>query len=65
MYVILKQLLPAIEDPENMQYINYNVEIPGDEIYEYESLELAIAKKEELLNDPRYTGRNLKIKECQ
>jgi hypothetical protein len=48
-----------------MQYINYNVEIPGDEIYEYESLELAIAKKEELLNDPRYTGRNLKIEECQ
>jgi hypothetical protein len=65
MYVILKQLLPAIEGPENMQYINYNVEIPGDEIYEYESLELAIAKKEELLNDPRYTGRNLKIEECQ
>lgn len=65
MYVILKQLLPAIEGHDDLQYINYNVEIPGDEIYEYGSLELAIAKKEELLNDPRYTGRNLKIEECQ
>ncbi len=66
MYVILKQLLPVMEDaPEDMQYIDYNVEIPGDEIYQYESLAEATAKQEELSNDPRYAGRNLKIEECQ
>lgn len=66
MYVILKQLLPVIESiPDNMQYIDYIVEIPGDEVYKYESLMIANAKRIELLNDPRYAGRNLKIEQCQ
>ena len=66
MYVILKQLLPIIEGtPDNMQYIDYIVEIPGDSVFKYESLVIANAKRNELLNDPRYAGRNLKIEECQ
>lgn len=65
MYVILKQLLPVVQGPEEFEYIDYCTDIPGDEVYKYESLTIANAKRIELVNDPRYAGRNLKIKECQ
>jgi hypothetical protein len=64
MYVILKQLLPVLEStPEELQYIDWCTCIDGDEKFEFETLEEAENKKLELLNDSRYTGRNLKIKQ--
>jgi hypothetical protein len=46
-----------------MQYIDWCTCIEGDEIFEFETLVEAEIKKTELEVDPRYTGRNLKIKE--
>lgn len=65
-YVILKQLTPALADiPEELQYIDWCTCIPGDEKYQFDALQEAEAKVAELSIDERYTGRNLKIKECQ
>ena len=64
MYIILKQLLPVLEStPVDMQYIDWCTCIDGDEKFEFQTLEEAETKKEELLTDPRYQGRELKIKE--
>lgn len=65
MYVILKQLLPVIEGDVNFQYIDYCIEIPGDQIYKFDTIEQAEIKKIELQNNSAYAGRNLKIEECQ
>ena len=66
-YIILKELLPSLKDTldynENMNFITKCLCIENDELYIYDTLEEAEAKRQELLNDSRYEGRELKIKE--
>jgi len=66
-YIILKELLPSLKDTpdydESMNFITKCLCIENDELYVFDTLEEAELKKEELLNDSRYSGRELKIKE--
>jgi hypothetical protein len=66
-YIILKELLPSLKGTpdydESMNFITKCICIENDELYVYDTLEEAEAKKVELLNDNRYQGRELKIKE--
>ena len=66
-YIILKELLPSLKGitdyDENMNFITKCICIENDELYVYDTLEEAETKKVELLNDIRYEGRELKIKE--
>ena len=66
-YVILKELLPSLkgtpEYDENMNFIQKCSCIENDELFVYDTLEEAENKKLELLNDVRYLGRELKIRE--
>jgi hypothetical protein len=63
-YTILKQLLPEMVDtPEELQYIDWCTCIEGDEKFVFNTLEEAEIKKEEMLSDPRYINRKLKIKQ--
>ena len=48
---------------EEMCFITLNYSIENDELYVYDTLEEAETKRQELLNDIRYEGRDLKIKE--
>lgn len=48
---------------EDMCFITLNYSIENDELYVYDTLGEAEAKRQELLNDSRYEGRELKIKE--
>jgi hypothetical protein len=65
-YIILKEILPSMKDTpdynEDMCFITRNYGIENDELYVYDTLEEAEAKKQELSNDSRYEGRELKIK---
>lgn len=60
-FVILKQLLPVMNDDENFQYIDKCTCIENDEIFYYETLVEAEEKIIQLQDDERYSGRNLKI----
>ena len=66
-YIILKELLPSLKGTpnydESMNFITKCICIENDELYVYDTLEEAEIKKVELLNDSRYEGRELKIKE--
>jgi hypothetical protein len=66
-YIILKELLPSLKGTpdydESMNYIHKCLCIEGDEMFVYDTLEEAENKKLELLNDSRYVGRELKIRE--
>jgi hypothetical protein len=66
-YIILKELLPSLKDTlnydESMNFITKCICIENDELYVYDTIEEAEIKKVELLNDSRYEGRELKIKE--
>jgi len=66
-YIILKELLPSLKDTpdydESMNFIQKCSCIEGDEMFVYNTLEEAENKRLELLNDNRYTGRELKIRE--
>jgi hypothetical protein len=66
-YIILKEVIPSMKNTpdynEEMCFITLNYSIEGDELYVYDTLEEAEAKRQELLNDSRYEGRDLKIKE--
>ena len=66
-YIILKEVIPSMKDTpdynEDMCFITLNYSIQNDELYVYDTLEEAEAKRQELLNDSRYEGRELKIKE--
>lgn len=66
-YVILKELLPSLKDTpdydENMNFITKCICIENDELFVYDTLQEAEIKREQLLTDTRYQGRELKIKE--
>jgi hypothetical protein len=66
-YIILKELLPSLKGTpnydESMNFIQKCSCIEGDEMFVYDTLEEAEIKKVELLNDSRYSGRELKIRE--
>ena len=66
-YIILKELLPSMKGTpnydENMNFISKCICIENDELYVFDTLGEAELKKQELLNDIRYSGRELKIKE--
>jgi hypothetical protein len=66
-YIILKEIIPSMKDTpnynEDMCFITRNYSIENDELYVYDTLEEAETKRQELLNDSRYEGRELKIKE--
>ena len=66
-YIILKELLPSLkgtsEYDESMSFIQKCCCIENDEIFVYDTLIEAGNKRLELLNDSRYIGRELKIKE--
>jgi hypothetical protein len=66
-YIILKELLPSLKGTtdydENMNFITKCICIESDEMFVYDTLEEAENKRLELLNDNRYIGRELKIKE--
>jgi hypothetical protein len=66
-YIILKELLPSLKETpdydESMNFITKCSCIENDEMFVYNTLEEAENKRLELLNDIRYTGRELKIKE--
>jgi hypothetical protein len=66
-YIILKELLPSLKGTSNydesMNFIQKCSCIENDEMFVYDTLEEAENKRLELLNDSRYTGRELKIKE--
>ena len=66
-YIILKEVIPSMKNTpdynEDMCFITLNYSIENDELYVYDTLEEAEAKRQELLNDSRYEGRELKIKE--
>jgi hypothetical protein len=65
--IILKELLPSLKGTQNydesMNYITKCICIENDELYVYDTLEEAESKRQELLNDSRFEGRELKIKE--
>jgi hypothetical protein len=60
-FVILKQLLPAIEGDENFNYIDKCSCIDNDEIFLYNTVQEAEEKITQLINDSRYIGRKFKI----
>jgi hypothetical protein len=66
-YIILKELLPSLKGTpdydESMNFITKCICIENDELYVYDTLEEAETKRPVLLNDSRYEGRELKIKE--
>jgi hypothetical protein len=66
-YVILKEVIPSMKNTpdynEDMCFITVNYSIENDELYVYDTYDEAEAKRQELLNDVRYAGRELKIKE--
>jgi hypothetical protein len=66
-YLILKELLPSLKGTpdydESMNFIQKCSCIENDEMFVYDTLEEAESKIQELLNDSRYQGRELKIKE--
>jgi hypothetical protein len=66
-YIILKELLPSLKGTpdydESMNFITKCICIENDELFVYDTLEEAETKREELLTDSRYQGRELKIKE--
>ena len=66
-YIILKEVIPSMKNTpyynEDMCFITLNYIIEGDELYVYDTYEEAEIKRQELLNDIRYEGRELKIKE--
>jgi len=66
-YIILKELLPSLKGTtdydENMNFITKCICIENDEMFVYDTLGEADTKRQELLNDSRYEGRELKIKE--
>jgi hypothetical protein len=66
-FIILKELLPSLKGTpdydESMNFITKCICIENDELYVYNTLEEVEAKRQELLNDSRYEGRELKIKE--
>jgi hypothetical protein len=66
-YIILKELLPSLKGTpdydESMNFIQKCSCIENDEMFVYDTLQEAEAKRTELLNDIRYQDRELKIKE--
>ena len=66
-YIILKELLPSLkgtlEYDESMSFIQKCLCIENDEMFVYDTLEEAENKRQELLNDSRYIGRELIIRE--
>jgi hypothetical protein len=60
-YIILKQLLPAIDGDDNFNYIDKCTCIENDEIFSYNTLEEAQEALSQLTTDQRYVGRRLKI----
>jgi hypothetical protein len=60
-FIILKQLLPAIEGDENFNYIDKCTCIDNDEIFSYNTIQEAEEKITQLINDSRYIGRKFKI----
>lgn len=60
-FIILKQLLPAINDDENFQYIDKCLCIENDEFFSYNTIQEAEEKINQLTNDSRYVGRKFKI----
>ena len=66
-YIILKELLPSLKGtPDYDESMNFRQKcscIEDDEMFVYDTLEEAENKKLELLNDSRYVGRELKIRE--
>lgn len=66
-FIILKELLPSLKGTpdydESMNFITKCICIENDELYVYNTLEEVETKRQELLNDSRYEGRELKIKE--
>jgi hypothetical protein len=60
-YIILKQLLPAIDGNDNFNYIDKCTCIENDEIFSYNTLEEAQEALSQLTTDQRYVGRRLKI----
>ena len=66
-FIILKELLPSLEGTpeynENFAYIHRCSCIDNDETFLYDTLSEAENKKDELLNDVRYEGRRLIIKQ--
>jgi hypothetical protein len=66
-YIILKEIIPSMKNTpdynEDMCFITLNYSIENDELYVFNTLEEAQVKRLELLNDSRYEGRELKIKE--
>jgi hypothetical protein len=66
-YIILKELLPSLKGTpnydESMNFITKCICIENDEMFVYDTLEEAETKRQVLLNDSRYEGRELKIKE--
>jgi len=66
-YIILKELLPSLKGTpdydESMNFITKCICIENDELHVYDTIEEAEIKIQELLNDSRYEGRELKIKE--
>ena len=66
-FIILKEFLPSLEGTpeynENFAYIHRCSCIDNDETFLYDTLSEAENKKDELLNDVRYEGRRLIIKQ--
>ena len=66
-YLILKELLPSMVGTEgydeNMNFIEKCMCIDNDELFIFDTIEEAESKKSVLINDERYVGRTLKIKE--
>jgi hypothetical protein len=66
-YIILKELLPSLKGTpdydESMNFIQKCSCIENDEMFVYDTLEEAESEIQELSNDSRYIGRELKIKE--
>jgi hypothetical protein len=60
-YIILKQLLPAIDGDDNFNYIDKCTCIENDENFSYNTLEEAQEALSQLTTDQRYVGRRLKI----
>lgn len=67
MYVILKQMMPSMENEpnynEDFNYIDWCTCIENDEVFSYNSIIEAESKIIELQNDNRYLGRKFKIVE--
>lgn len=60
-FIILKQLLPAINGDDNFQYIDKCLCIENDEFFSYNTIQEAEEKINQLTNDSRYVGRKFKI----